>query len=269
MWRNRVSLIHDSPFDRLVRPDALRAAGRLRAALLFLGTQLRTVVYIDGYNLYYGLVRRTKLKWLDVVALFRDHVLDSSAQIIEVRYYTAPVLARMSDDVKSPQRQRIYLQALRKMNPEILKIIEGRIVASKPYQRLVKRIEAAPELDKVQVYDFNEKKTDVNLAADLITGAWTGAYDQAVVCCNDTDIEAALAAVRQHHPHLRLGLVAPIPQTDHRHISSDLKRHVHWYKTLSKTHIVNAQLPLRIPNSIICRPDEWAQGASVLTIVQN
>lgn len=27
---------HDSPFDRLVRPDALRATGRLRAALSFL-----------------------------------------------------------------------------------------------------------------------------------------------------------------------------------------------------------------------------------------
>lgn len=262
MWRNRVSFTYDSPFDRLVRPDALRAAGRLRAALPFLGIQLRTIVYIDGYNLYYGLVRRTKLKWLDVVALFRDHVLDSSAQLVEVRYYTAPVLARMSDDAKSPQRQRIYLQALRKMNPETLKIIEGRIVASKPYQRLVKRIDAAPDLDKVQVYDFNEKKTDVNIATDLITGAWTGAYEQAVICCNDTDIEAALASVRLHHPHLRLGLVAPIPETDHRHISSDLKQHVHWYKTLSKTHIVNAQLPVRIPNSIIRRPDEWTQEAA-------
>ena len=222
---------------------------------------MRTVVYIDGYNLYYGLVRRTKLKWLDLVALFRDHVLDSSAQLAEVRCCTAPVLARMSDDAKSPQRQRIYLQALRKMSPDTLKIIEGRMVASKPFQRLVKPIEAAPELDKVQVYDFNEKKTDINLATDLITGAWTGAYEQAVICCNDTDIEAALAAVRWHHPNLRLGLVAPIPQTDHRHISNDLKRHVHWYKTLSKAHIANAQLPERIPDSIIYRPDEWAQAA--------
>ncbi len=29
-----------------------------------------TAVYIDGYNLYYGRIRGTAFKWLDVVALF-------------------------------------------------------------------------------------------------------------------------------------------------------------------------------------------------------
>jgi len=31
---------------------------------------LRTAIYIDGYNLYYGRLRDTQYKWLDVVALF-------------------------------------------------------------------------------------------------------------------------------------------------------------------------------------------------------
>ena len=31
---------------------------------------LRTQIYIDGYNLYYGRLRETPFKWLDVVALF-------------------------------------------------------------------------------------------------------------------------------------------------------------------------------------------------------
>jgi hypothetical protein len=78
---------------------------------------MRTVIYVDGFNLYYSVLRRTNLKWLDLVALFRDHVLDSNAQLLEVRYYTAPILARMSDDPQSVQRQRIYLQALRRMYP--------------------------------------------------------------------------------------------------------------------------------------------------------
>jgi len=78
---------------------------------------LRTVVYVDGYSLYYGLLRKTTLKWLDLYALFRDHVLDSEVDLVEVRYYTAPVLGRMCDDQESPQRQRRYLQALRKMYP--------------------------------------------------------------------------------------------------------------------------------------------------------
>ena len=218
---------------------------------------MRTVVYIDGYNLYYGLLRKTTLKWLDLFALFRDHVLDPEAELIQVRYYTAPVLGRMCDSPESPQRQRRYLQALRKMYPEQIAIIEGKILATTPFQRLVKPIAEAPDLQMVQVYDFNEKKTDVNLAADLIAGAWTGAYDQAVVCSNDTDLEAALSTVRQHHPSIRLGVVAPIPGDDHRRISTDLSRHAHWSKPLSPVHLKNAQLPERIPHSALHKPDTW------------
>lgn len=210
---------------------------------------MRTVVYVDGFNLYYSILRRTNLKWLDLVALFRDHVLDANAQLVEVRYYTAPILARMSDDPKSVQRQRIYLQALRRMYPDQLKIVEGRIAVTTPFQRLVKPIPNAPDVLRVQVYDFNEKKTDVSLASDLLAGAWTGAFDQAVICSNDTDLDPALATLRKHHPQLRLGIVAPVKGSDSRYIAADLKKHADWSKTLSLVHIANAQLPERIPAS--------------------
>lgn len=218
---------------------------------------MRTVVYVDGYNLYYGLLRKTTLKWLDLFALFRDHVLDPETELLEVRYYTAPVLGRMCDDQESPNRQRRYLQALRKMYPGQIAIIEGKIIATTPFQRLVTPIAEVPDLQMVQVYDFNEKKTDVNLAADLIAGAWTGAYEQAVVCSNDTDLEAALVTVRRHHPDIRLGLVAPIPGDDHRRISTDLSRQAHWSKPLNPTHLRNAQLPERIPHSALRKPETW------------
>lgn len=218
---------------------------------------MRTIVYVDGYNLYYGLLRQSRFKWLDLVALFKDHVLDHHADLVEVRYYTAPVLGRMSDDETSPQRQRRYLQALRKTHPSQLTIIEGRMVASTPFQRLVSPIPEAPHLTKVQVYDFNEKKTDVNLAADMIAGAWMQAYEQAVLCSNDSDLEGALATIRKHHPNIRLGLVAPVAGTDHRRISKDLSQHVHWAKTLSPVHLANAQLPDHIASTTLRKPATW------------
>lgn len=49
--------------------------------------------------------------------LFEAHVLDKKVELVEVRYYTAPVLGRMSDDPGSTQRQRQYLQALRNLHP--------------------------------------------------------------------------------------------------------------------------------------------------------
>lgn len=223
----------------------------------FWGMYLKTVVYVDGYNLYYGLLRRTAFKWLDLYALFAQHVLGSDADVIEVRYYTAPVLSKMSDDPESPQRQRIYLQALRKMSPGRVLIVEGKMHHATPHQRLVKPIPEAPHIETVQVSVFNEKKTDVNLAADLITGAWTGAYEQAVLCSNDSDLEAALATIRKHHPQLRLGLVAPISGDDHRKISRDLAQFVDWKKTLSTVHLANAQLPFKIPKTTIQKPASW------------
>ena len=188
---------------------------------------MKTIVYVDGYNLYYGLLRKSPYKWLDLFKLFNEYVLDASTELLEVRYYTAPVLGKMSDDPQSAQRQRIYLQALRKMPPQRVVIVEGKMLASTPYQRLVNPIPEAPHLQTVQVYNFVEKKTDVNLAADMLAAAWSGHCQQLVLCSNDSDHERSLATIRQHHPHLRLGLVAPILGQDHRRITHDLAQHTH------------------------------------------
>lgn len=218
---------------------------------------MKTIVYIDGYNLYYGLLRRSPYKWLDLYSLFQNHVLNNDADVIEVRYYTAPVLGKMSDDPESQQRQRIYLQALRKMPPNKIQIIEGKMVASTPFLRLITAIPEMPERTHVQVYTLNEKNTDVNLASDLITGAWTGAYEQAVICTNDTDISGAIASVKRHHPNITLGLVAPIPGNDHRKMASDLTKYASWAKILSPVHLANSQLPSKIPNTSIRIPEKW------------
>lgn len=218
---------------------------------------MRTIVFVDGYNLYYGLLRGSTLKWLDLYKLFSNHVLDSTAEVLEIRYYTAPVLKNMSDDPDSGTRQRTYLQALRKMPPSKVRIIEGKIQQTTPYQRLVTPIAAAPELKMVQVYDFNEKKSDVNLASDMISGAWKGEYDQLVLCGNDSDHEGALATIREHRPHIRIGLVAPIKGNDSRMISHDLARFADWKKILSPVHLANSQLPEKIPHTSIHKPETW------------
>lgn len=225
-----------------------------------LGLALKTIVYVDGYNLYYGLLRRSPHKWLDLFSLFQDHVLGRDSDLVEVRYYTAPVLGRMCDDPQSSQRQRQYLEALRKTPPQKVCIVEGKILAETPLLRLVEPIPEAPHITKVRVHNFSEKKTDVNLAADMLAGAWTGAYQQAVLCSNDTDLEGALRSIRAHHPALRLGLVAPIPGGDIRKVAGALKRHVDWAKLLSPVHLGLSQLPDKIPGTNIRKPDAWSHA---------
>lgn len=48
----------------------------------------RTIVYIDGFNLYYGLLRGTCAKWLDLYA-FAKALLAPDHDILVVKYFTS------------------------------------------------------------------------------------------------------------------------------------------------------------------------------------
>jgi len=95
----------------------LSAQGLLSgAALAFMGgRKLRTRVYVDGFNLYYGALKGTQFKWLDPVGLTasllpREYVID------RLRYFTARVSGKV--DPRAPARQRVHLKALATL-PEV------------------------------------------------------------------------------------------------------------------------------------------------------
>jgi hypothetical protein len=50
----------------------------------------RTIVYIDGFNLYYGAVRGTPYKWLDLEKYFR--MIRQHDDIVAIKYFTAWVM---------------------------------------------------------------------------------------------------------------------------------------------------------------------------------
>ena len=67
----------------------------------------RTIVYIDGFNLFYSL-RKTPYKWLDIKKLVYS-VLDLSRNhIIKIKYFTA-----RTPFFESTQGQDVYLRALK------------------------------------------------------------------------------------------------------------------------------------------------------------
>jgi hypothetical protein len=50
----------------------------------------KTIVYIDGYNLYYGLLKGTAYKWLDLLAFARQ-LLPDDHEVIAVKYLSSLV----------------------------------------------------------------------------------------------------------------------------------------------------------------------------------
>lgn len=211
--------------------------------------QKRTIIYIDGFNLYYGSLKNTPYKWLDLKTLFR-HILDDSHQIICIKYYTARLTAR-PNDLEAPIRQDIYLRALTHMIPE-LEIYYGHYLSYPVKMRLA---HPQPNQSFVSVIKTEEKGSDVNLALHLLNDAWRDAYDCAVVVSNDSDLAEAMRLAKEQNGKL-IGLITP-GNPKHRATSQTLKQHAVFLKRIRQKVLSLSQLPEAIPNSSIKKPSTW------------
>lgn len=70
---------------------------------------MKTYVYVDGFNLYYGALKGTSLKWLNL-KLLAQQLVPAGHIISRVKYFTARVSG--ASDPDAPRRQAIYLRAL-------------------------------------------------------------------------------------------------------------------------------------------------------------
>jgi len=138
---------------------------------------MRTIFYIDGFNLYYGACRREekKYRWLDIAALCRRLMQD--AEIAEIKYFTARIKNSESDSY----HQNIYLRALRTL-PKV-SIIYGNYLKSTPVMRV-----KTPPPDSIRVIKNEEKGTDVNIASHMILDALDGAAQRLALVSNDSDL---------------------------------------------------------------------------------
>ncbi len=88
----------------------------------------RTFVYVDGFNLYYRALRKTRFKWLNIEALVQS-LLEVDNVIEKIRYFTAPVSGKL--DPGQPIRQQRYLDALRTL-PTVT-IHQGNFLTSRKF----------------------------------------------------------------------------------------------------------------------------------------
>lgn len=121
-------------------------------------------VYVDGFNLYYGVVKDSpQYKWLDLGSLSRALLLRDQT-LHRIRYFTAPVEGRTVDPGQ-PARQEAYLAALKTVSG--LSIHKGQFQESskaRPLQKDPGQI--------VRILDTEEKGSDVNLATFLLLDAF-------------------------------------------------------------------------------------------------
>ena len=206
----------------------------------------RTIVYVDGFNFYYGAVRGTPWKWLDPVTLF-GKILGPENALVKIKYFTA----RVQPSPRDPNvnvRQDAYMRALETYCP-LVELHYGHFLRHR-----VTIEHANPPPPTVEVWKNEEKGSDVNLALHVLNDAWRNDYDCAVIVSNDSDLAQALELVKSQHRKL-IGLVTPGAPT--RKTSHQLKKHADFVKPIRTCMLRDSQLPNPIPGTAIHKPAAW------------
>lgn len=208
-----------------------------------------TNVYIDGFNLYYGCLKRTPYKWLNLRALCQ--VLLPRDTVGTIRYFTARINARPNDP-DGPVRQDAYLRALRTL-PEVsthLGLFKTRAVR----MPLAQPQPGGPVT--VEVMKTEEKGSDVNLATYLLLDAFREDCDVSVVVSNDSDLVEPIRIVR-HELGRPVGIINP--HQAHKRSRELLGIGPTFYKQIRPAGLRRAQFAqvLTDAQGTIHRPTSW------------
>ena len=203
----------------------------------------RVIVYVDGFNLYYGLRDQgwRRYYWLNIKRL-SEQLLKPGQQLISVKYFTSLVSPTLSDPDKN-RRQVAYLDALRTM-PDC-HIIYGH------YLRSMQKCRSCGATWEVQ----NEKMTDVNIATELMVDAFQDSFDTALVISGDSDLSGPIEAVHRLFSGKRVVVVFPPGRSSKR-----LMKVANAFITIRRNTLSQSQFPDQVNASagiVIHRPKNW------------
>ncbi len=220
---------------------------------------MATNIYVDGFNLYYGSVRRfPQFKWLDLAKLCGR--LLPNHPIARIRYFTARVNAS-PNDTQAPLRQDVYLRALRTL-PN-LQIHFGRFASREVYmpRSPLKYLPGQNRPDTVPVVRTEEKRSDVNLASYLLLDCFDKDFDDAVILSNDSDLTLPVKIVTTRFGK-SVGMINP-----HRskQLSSELRKVTAFQiRSINRSVLAASQFPdeLTDADGTFHRPSRWRRVPS-------
>jgi uncharacterized LabA/DUF88 family protein len=222
---------------------------------------MRTIIYIDGFNLYYGALINTPFKWLDVVELFTLICCqqDPNIEVVAVKYFTAPVKAKIATHKQdSVTSQNSYHKALKISHPDIFQLIEGHFSIEKGKAPIYKK--PLIKKDSVEIWKLEEKKTDVNIALNMYIDAQKG-IEQIVLVSNDTDLVPAFEAIKTEYPEVNRATILPRKESEKaRPQNRSISELSSWTRSyITKDELKNSQLEKMIPTKKkpVYKPEYW------------
>ena len=208
---------------------------------------MATGVYIDGFNLYYGSLRGSTYKWLDLQRLAA--CLLPREEITCIRYFTAKINGEK--DPYAPQRQQTYLHAL-----ATLDLVQIKLGMFKSQPVLMPRHPEPTSGPKfVQVLKTEEKGSDVNLGCHALLDALRNRVDTVVLISNDSDLLEPIRLIK-NETSSRVGVINPHSVYKRSEV---LHRHADFSKQLTNYHLQQSQFPevINLQNRKISKPKGW------------
>ena len=206
---------------------------------------MRTHVYIDGFNLYYGALKDTPYKWLDLQKYF--DLLRSSDDIQTIFYFTAEI------DGSHRQNQQTYLSALATL-PKV-EIVLGNF----KFKQVRCRVKDCDFKGRRFFRTPEEKRTDVNIAVQMVQDAYERACEHFVVVSGDSDLVPAIHAVKGVDSTNKV--TAYIPATDpKRGAAVELRSAADKARILPNILLRRTQFLKRIPDGFggwLEKPSDW------------
>lgn len=153
----------------------------------------RVCVYIDGFNLYFGIREAgfDNCRWLNL-RLLVENLLHPNQELIEIYYFTS----RVSNNPDKQKRQSIYIDALESVG---IKIIYGN------YQNTNVECNRCGHV----WLTAKEKMTDVNIATSIIIDAYKDKFDAAMLITGDSDLVPPIKSVHENFKNKRVFIAFP------------------------------------------------------------
>lgn len=188
---------------------------------------MKANIYVDGFNLYYGALKGTPYRWLDIYKLCR--IMLPRDMVHQIKYFTALVTSRPKDPDQLT-RQQTYLRALQ-TTPN-LEIIYGHFLSHEIMMPL-----APPQTGYAKVIKTEEKGSDVNLALHLLSDGYKNIYDMAVIISNDSDLLSPIQFVKKELGK-KIGILNP-----QKHPSKSLIAVADFIKNIRAGTLKSSQFP--------------------------
>jgi uncharacterized LabA/DUF88 family protein len=154
-------------------------------------------LYVDGFNLYFGLRSKKwrKYYWLDLVAL-GNRLLKPGQTLVAAHYFTSRIRTD-GNNAADVARQSDYLDALAARGA--LRIHFGHYLEKERHCNSC----------GARWKSYEEKMTDVNIAVQLLTDAIDGVYDTAIVVSGDSDLTPPVVEILRRFPTKRVIIALP------------------------------------------------------------